>query len=126
MPEEKLIISVRQPNPFVGVLDIQGAITSFNEKTLVDAYSQALIGRLRVIILNFSRMSYINSLGIGMLVTLLIRARREGVTLAGYGLNQHYSQVFQITRLDQAIPLYGNESTAIAYSAPMDLPEREY
>lgn len=126
MPEEKLKISIRQPNPFVGVLDIQGAITLFNEKILIDAYSQVLIRHLRVIVFNFSQMTYINSLGIGMLVTLLIRARREGVTLVGYGLNQHYSQVFQITRLDQAIPLYGNEATAIAYSAPMDLPEREY
>jgi anti-sigma B factor antagonist len=125
MAGDKLSVGLRQPNPFVQVIDIRGAITSFTEKTLVDAYQQAVSTHIRAVIINFTELSYLNSLGIGLLVTLLIRARREGVALVSYGLNEHYRQVFQITRLDQAIPIYSSEATAISYVAPMDLPERE-
>ncbi len=126
MPEEKLVITVRRPNPYVCVIDLQGAITSLTEKNLAEAYAAAVESHLRAIIMNFTGMTYINSLGIGLLVTLLIRARREGVTMVGYGLKEHYRNVFEITRLDQSIPIYNSEATAIAYVAPMDLPEREY
>jgi anti-sigma B factor antagonist len=126
MPEQKLIVSVRRPNPFVCVIDLQGAITTFSEENLIESYAVAVESHLRAIIFNFSELSYINSLGIGLLVTLLIRARREGVTLVGYGLKEHYCKTFEITRLDQSIPIYNNEATAIAYATPMDLPEREY
>lgn len=125
MATEKLVITVRRPNPYICVIDIQGSITSFTEKSFTEAYSQAVLSQLRAIILNFTGMTYINSMGIGLLVTLMIRARREGVTLVGYGLNEHYRKIFEITRVDQAIPIYASESTAIAYAAPMDLPERE-
>jgi len=126
MPEEKLLISVRRPNPYICVIDIQGAITSFSEKNLTEAYAAAVESQLRAIIMNFTGMTYINSLGIGLLVTLLIRARREGVKMVGYGLKENYRNVFEITRLDQSIPIYGNEATAIVYSAPIELPEREH
>lgn len=122
---EKLVVTVRRPNPYVCVIDIQGSITTFTEKNFTEAYSQAVLSQLRAIILNFTEMTYINSMGIGLLVTLMIRARREGVTLVGYGLSEHYRKIFEITRVDQSIPIYGSEATAIAYASPMDLPERE-
>jgi len=125
MTETKLSADVRRPNPFVSVIDIHGAITTFTEKVLTEAYQRAVEGNIRTVILNFSELNYMNSLGVGLLVTLLIRARREGKTFIAYGLNDHYRQIFQITRLDQAIPVYSNESTALAFAAPMDLQERE-
>lgn len=125
MSEKKLTATVRRASPLVNVIDIQGEITSFTEKTLTEAYEQAVQGNFRTIVFNFSEMTYMNSFGIGMLVTLLIRARREGKNIAGYGLDEHYRNIFEITRLNQVIPIYSTETIALAAAEPMDLPERE-
>jgi len=55
-----------------------------------------------------------NSSGIGLLVTLLIRAQRQKQQLLAYGLNDHYRQIFDLTRLDEAIALYSSEAEALA------------
>jgi anti-anti-sigma regulatory factor len=31
-----------------------------------------------------------------------------------YGLNEHYRQIFGLTRLDEAISIYANEAEALA------------
>jgi anti-sigma B factor antagonist len=64
-------------------------------------------------VLNFSGLEYMNSGGIGMLVTLLVRANRQRQQLFAYGLNEHYRQIFELTRLDEAIGIYENEADAL-------------
>jgi anti-sigma B factor antagonist len=54
-----------------------------------------------------------NSGGIGLLVTTLIRAQRSGHALRAYGLSDHYRQIFSLTRLDEAIGIYEDEASAI-------------
>ena len=55
----------------------------------------------RVVVLDFGRLAYMNSGGIGLLVTLLVRARREGRRLMAVGLSPHYRQILALTRLDE-------------------------
>jgi anti-sigma B factor antagonist len=68
---------------------------------------------VRAIVLNFEGLEYMNSSGIGLLVTLLIRVNREKQRLLTYGLSDHYQNIFQITRLDDAIGIYNSEEEAI-------------
>jgi anti-sigma B factor antagonist len=65
-------------------------------------------------VLNFSGLEYMNSGGIGMLVTLLVRANRQRQQLLAFGLNEHYRQIFELTRLDEAIGIYETEADALA------------
>ncbi len=65
-------------------------------------------------ILNFEGLEYMNSGGIGLLVTILIRARRSGHRRLAYGLTEHYRQIFSLTRLDEAIGIYDDEATAVS------------
>lgn len=125
MSEEKLTATVRQASPFANVIDIQGEISSFSEKALTEAYALATQGNIRTVIFNFLGLEYMNSFGIGMLVMLLIRARREGKNIVGYGLSDHYKNIFDLTRIDQVIPIYSTEAIALANAEPFDLPERE-
>ena len=64
--------------------------------------------------LDFSELEYMNSGGIGLLVTLLVRANREKQRLLAFGLNEHYRQIFELTRLDEAIAIYPTEADAVA------------
>ena len=125
MSEKELAAAVRQVSPFADVIDIHGDIRSFSEKALADAYAKAVQDKVRTIIFNFSGLSYMNSSGIGMLVMLLIRAQRERKNIVGFGLSDHYRNIFEITRLDQVIPIYSSEAIALASAEQYDLPERE-
>jgi len=55
-----------------------------------------------------------NSSGIGLLVTLLIRANRQKQRLLAYGLSDHYRQIFDLTRLNEAIIIFNSEADALA------------
>ena len=106
-------LNVRKLNDQVSVLDINGEVTAAAENALMDAYSQAG-GQARAIILNFTDLVYMNSSGIGLLVTLLIRVNRQKQRLLAYGLSDHYRQIFSLTRLDEAIGIFGAENEAVA------------
>ena len=67
---------------------------------------------MHAIVLNFEGLEYMNSSGIGLLVTLLIRINREKQRLLTYGLSEHYRNIFQITRLDDSISIYDSEEEA--------------
>ncbi len=106
-------VSERKVNQNAAVLDIQGEVNAGAEAPLTAAYTQASESGARTIILNFSGLRYMNSTGIGLLVTLLIRASRQKQRLLAYGLNEHYRQIFKLTRLDEAIGLYDTEAQAL-------------
>ena len=114
MPQAKVIMNVRKISNQASIVDIQGEVTAFAENVLMDAYTQASSGDVGAIILNFSQLEYMNSSGIGLLVTLLIRVKRQNQRLLACGLNEHYQQIFELTRLNEAIGIYNTEAEALA------------
>jgi anti-sigma B factor antagonist len=114
MNQETARMDVRKVNGAVSVVDIRGDVTAASEAALSNAYAAASTPTTRAIVLNFSGLEYMNSGGIGMLVTLLVRANRQRQRLLAYGLNQHYRQIFELTRLDEAIGIHDSEDAAVA------------
>ena len=114
MSATKVEAKVRNPNEAASIVDIQGEITSFAEGVLMDAYNLASGSGANAIILNFKGLEYMNSGGIGLLVTMLIRANRQNQKLLAYGLTDHYQQIFEVTRLNEAIRIYSTEAQALA------------
>lgn len=98
----------------VFVLELVGDITAASEGALMQAYQAASQQGADNLVLDFSRMIYMNSSGIGLLVTLLVRAKRQGQRMAAIGLDDHYRQIFHMTRLDEAIPVCSDISQALA------------
>ena len=94
------------------VIRVRGDVTAASEGPLMAAYGQAG-EKTRVIVLDFSGLDYMNSGGIGLLVTLLVRANRQKQKLLACGLNDHYKQIFELTRLDEAIGIHDTEAAAI-------------
>ena len=112
MPQAQVIMDVRNVNDTVSVIDVKGELTAFAEGVLMQAYNQASDRRVHAIVLNFEGFEYMNSSGIGLPVTLLIRINREKQRLLTYGLSEHYRNIFQITRLDDSISIYDSEEEA--------------
>jgi len=114
MPHANVQKTVRRNSPSVSVIDIQGEVSAFAEDVLMAAYAEAATPTTRHIVLNFTGLEYMNSSGIGLLVTLLIRANRQKQKMLAYGLSDHYRQIFELTRLNEAIGLYDSEAAALA------------
>ena len=117
MTQAKVTFNVRKVSDASSVVDIEGEVNAFAENALMDAYTLASTGGCRVIILNFRDLEYMNSGGIGLLVTLLIRVNRQGQRLMAIGLSEHYRHIFELTRLNEAIPVFETESEALESAA---------
>jgi anti-sigma B factor antagonist len=94
MPQAQVTMDVRKVNDKVSIIDVKGELTAFAEGVLMQAYTQASDGGVRAIV-------------------LLIRVNREKQRLLTYGLTEHYRNIFQITRLDDAIGIYESEEEAV-------------
>ena len=114
MAPVKLNITVRKISNQASILDLQGEVTGSAESILMDAYSQATAAGAQAVILNFSGLEYMNSSGIGLLVTLLIRIQRQKQRLLAFGLSEHYRQIFELTQLDKAIGIHASEAATLA------------
>ena len=98
----------------VATIRIAGDVTSASESELMTGYTGAVEAGAGAIILDFSGLEYMNSGGIGLLVTLLVRAQRGGVRLLASGLSDHYREILSLTRLDEAIEIHQDEGAAVA------------
>jgi anti-sigma B factor antagonist len=108
---------VRKISDLAAVIDVRGDVTAASEPVLMSAYEKAVAQGAGRLVLNLGGLEYMNSGGIGILVTLLIRANRQHKKLAAYGLSDHYREIFELTRLDEAITIYGSEQTALTGTA---------
>ena len=113
MHQAQVAMKVRPTSNGAAIIDVQGEMTGFADAVLQEAYDEASKDGVRAIILNFEDLQYMNSSGIGLLVTLLIRANRAKQKLLTYGLSDHYKQIFELTQLDDAIGVYDTEAEAL-------------
>ena len=111
MAEATATFEVRRNGP-ASIIDIRGDVTAGSEAVLMGAYEET--GDAGAIVPNFSDLAYMNSGGIGLLVTLLVRANRHSQRLLAFGLSDHYRQIFELTRLDEAVGIHDTESDALA------------
>jgi anti-sigma B factor antagonist len=114
MPES---FDVRDAGDGIRVIAIRGDVTAESEKVLFDAYDRIGDDGATAIVLDFDGLDYMNSGGIGLLVMLLVRAQRKGQKVLAFGLSEHYRQIFELTRLDEAIGIHDSEDDARAAAA---------
>jgi anti-sigma B factor antagonist len=114
MPDAATSFDVREASETARAIAIDGDITAQSEEVLMDAYGRASGDGVRSIVLDFTGLQYMNSGGIGLLVTLLVRAQRQGQQVLAFGLSEHYRQIFELTRLDEAVGIHESESDALA------------
>ncbi len=114
MQQAAFNVDVRYPASGCAVLDIQGDMTGAAEPALSAAYAGIDSGAVKTVILNFDALDYMNSSGIGLLVTILVRVNGNNQQLLATGLNDHYQEIFEVTRLSDAIRIFPSEADAIA------------
>lgn len=114
MPEATTNYEVRELVVGAQSIDISGDITGQSEGVLMNAYARANQSGVKTIVLNFSGLDYMNSSGIGLLVTMLVRAQRARQRVLAWGLSDHYREIFELTRLDDAVGIHTSEAEVLA------------
>ncbi len=114
MSTTQLEARVRVTDGAVAVIELKGDVTAASEGELMDAYREACRDEPRGIALDFTGLDYMNSGGIGLLVTLLVRAKRARQQVTAFGLSDHYRQILELTRIDEVISVHDDEAEALA------------
>ena len=109
-----LSLTVRKVRKGMAIVDISGDVTAAAEGALMETLITTKAEGVEVLVLNFSDLAYMNSSGIGMLVTFLIRANRQSQRVVAFGLNEHYRQIFDLTKLNEVIHVYETEEDVLA------------
>jgi anti-anti-sigma factor len=100
----------------IAVLVLSGEINALAEDALNVAYQKAEDWKPGAILLDMAEVQYINSTGIALIVGLLSRARKKQTRLMICGLNDHYLEIFRITRLADFIAIYLDEAAALEHA----------
>ena len=114
MPDPGTTLDVRRVSAEAAIIAVRGELTGSTDALLMDAYGRAADPSTRVVVLDFTGLDYMNSTGIGLLVTLLVRAQRQRQRLMAFGLSEHYREILSLTRLDEAIGVVATEAEALA------------
>jgi anti-sigma B factor antagonist len=113
MLQANVTVTLRKVSLAACVMEICGEMTAAAETVLMEVYTRATSLDAQLIVLNFNQLTYMNSSGIGLLVMLLVRAKRQQQRLLAVGLSAHYKQIFDLTRLNEAICIYDSEDEAL-------------
>lgn len=105
-------IEVRQAGA-VSLVEMSGRLTSFETK----AFREMVYGLLRQghtnIVLNLTRLEYLDSSGIGELARNYMTTIKQGGAMRVVGLAPKVEEILKITQLYQVFPEFPDEASAV-------------
>ena len=110
-------MSIQVTNRVVGdvsVIDVAGRITLGEGASALRENIRGLVGKgNKKILLNLSDVSYIDSSGIGELVSGFTTVTNQGGVLKLLGLTKRVKDLLQITKLYTVFEVFDDEATAV-------------
>ena len=98
----------------VAVLQVEGQLVVGNRQELKELVQAALDAGERRILIDFSRTGYIDSSGLGALVSISKKIREAGGELRLSGLNEDLRSLFELTKLDTLFAIAETPQQALA------------
>jgi anti-anti-sigma factor len=100
---------VPRQNDSIGFMDFPRDVTAQTRESAYTAYNTLARARVKHLGLNFEGSDYLNSAGIGLIISLVEDAMQAGRTVFAYGLSSHYRKLFSMVGLTERIKLVANE-----------------
>jgi anti-sigma B factor antagonist len=95
------------------VIRVEGQLIVGNRQELKTAVQQALDNAERRFVIDFSRTGYIDSSGLGALVSISKKVREQGGELRLSGLNEDLRSLFELTKLDTLFAISDTAERAV-------------
>jgi len=97
----------------IAVLDCAGRIVFGDESSLLRDVARKLINENKRIVLNLSGVNYIDSGGLGTLVSLFTTAQKAGGSIKLANLTERVGDLLQVTKLLTVFEVYDSEEKAL-------------
>lgn len=99
------------------IVEVRGQLVVTNRQEFKQIVLDEVEQGARTVVVDFSDSAYIDSSGLGALVSLGKRIRELGGDLRLAGLNEDLRTLFELTRLDALFPLYTTRGDALSNAA---------
>jgi len=96
----------------LGFLDFPRDVTAQTRETAYGAYNELARAKVKSVALNFDQTDYMNSAGIGLVISLVEDATQAGRRVFAFGLASHYRKLFNMVGLMERITLATDEADA--------------
>jgi anti-sigma B factor antagonist len=98
----------------VTVIRFEGDIASTSKDAVLGTYQGLSKENAKQILLDFTKVDYINSSGIALVIQLLMEADRGGQKVNAFGLSAHFTKVFTMVGITKYAGLFPNQADALA------------
>jgi anti-sigma B factor antagonist len=113
-PVMNLIINSRTPNETTCILAVEGEVDVYTSPQLKQEIVQRAEAGVKHLIINLSKVEYLDSTGLGVLIGGLKRLREVEGNMALVGPGMRILRIFEITGLDKIFDIYQSEEEAAA------------
>lgn len=96
------------------VVEVEGQLIVGNRQELKATIQQALDNGERKLLVDFAKTGYIDSSGLGALVSISKKVREHGGELRLSGLNEDLRSLFELTKLDTLFAIADGSAQALA------------
>lgn len=97
----------------VTVVDVEGQLIVGNRQELKQKVLEELEGGEKTFVIDFAKTGYIDSSGLGVLVSLSKKIREQGGELRLAGLNEDLRTLFELTKLDTLFKIAESRAEAL-------------
>lgn len=104
----------KRENNDIQILDVNGEIDLYNAPEIKDLINKLIEEKKYSVIINLDRVSYIDSSGIGALISSLSNLKKYQGGLKIINVSGSVRKVFELTKLTSFFEIYDNEQDAIA------------
>ncbi len=94
------------------IFDLSGKLNEITSKTLANEVEKKLTAGENKILFNFNELDFINSSGLGSLISISKRVNQAKGQLRFYNLQPFVSDLFNITKLHNVFSIYSTEDEA--------------
>jgi len=98
----------------VTVLRFEGDIASTSKDAVLGAYQGLSKENVKNILLDFTKVDYINSSGIALVIQLLMEASNAAQKVYAFGLSAHFTKVFTMVGITKYAGLFPSQADALA------------
>ena len=98
----------------VTALRFDGDISSTSKEAVLGTYQALTKATVRFVLLDFTKVEYINSSGIALVIQLLMEATKAGQKVFAVGLSPHFVKVFTMVGITKYAGLFPTQAEALA------------
>jgi anti-sigma B factor antagonist len=98
----------------VTVLRFEGDISSASKDAVIGSYHSLSKETVKFVMLDFTKVEYINSSGIALVIQLLMEASNSGQKVLAFGLSPHFMKVFTMVGITKYAGLFPDQTAALA------------